>query len=332
MITISDIAKLANVSTSTVSNAFNKPDALSVKTRQHIFDICQQYGYRLEYFKKEHNDSPSTLIEFNILTAGYITYFTQEIIAGLLEEAAQQNTQILITLRDKHMTHITSPQRPVDGRILIHTLVNDQLDENVPTVLIGKTQQASLVSQINNHNIDIIYEATKLLIDMGHQHILFFNTDSKLTVAHERLNGFKRCLSQHGLVYSPANHHMCDVQQEPNKYIYQLLRQKPYLLDNMSAIICDSTHMAEGIYQALNDLGITVPDQISILSICRNSSIHQFTPTISYFDLRPKLLGRTALRQTLAMIQGDPARKIFIDHQFVSGGSIGYPSKIALVF
>lgn len=328
MITISDIARIAKVSESTVSNAFNNPQALSSSTRESIFKICKEVGYRLDYFETANHSEKQPLVEFNILTTGSISYFTQEIIAGLLEEAAIHNTQLLITLRKSTLTDAPIHKQDIQGRILIHTQIKDQVTDYIPTVLIGKTQQqTTTISQINNHNIDVIYEATKILIDLGHQHILFLNTSQTQTVAHERLKGFKQCLSNHHLIFSPANHHMCTTRQEPEDYVYKLIHSKPYLLDDVSAIICDSTKMARGVYKALQELNIQIPEQISIIAICRNSETYAFNPPISYFDLQPEMIGKTALRQTLAMIKGEPAQKIFVDHQFVSGSSLTYPSK-----
>lgn len=333
MITISEIAKIANVSKSTVSNAFNNPQALSSATRDHIFKICQDVGYRLEYFQEDSNQDQQTLVEFNIVTSGKISYFTQKIIAGLIEEAAVNNAQILVTLRDKPLTGQNNSDSPIQGRILAHTQIKDQLTDHIPTVLIGKTQNtSSYISQINNHNIDLIHEATELLIDLGHQHILFLNTSQTQTVAHERLKGFKECLANHHIVYTPANHHMCTTWQDPDEYVYRLIHSKPYLLDNMTAIICDSTKMTQGVYKALHELHIRIPEQISVISICRNSDTHLFDPPISHFDLRPHMIGKAALRQTLAMIEGEAARKIYIDHHFISGGSLGYPTDQTLQF
>lgn len=326
MTTIEDIARLAGVSKSTVSNAFNNPEALSRETRQRILTISQQHHYRPEYFARLATKADYKLVEFSMLPASSQSPLSYQILKGVLSYAADHQVHILVKIRDKILDRNQEPHSaPVQAQIILDPHIRDQYRRSLPTILIGNPQRKRQnISVINNNNLDLMEEAVDLLIHFHHRNLLFLNTAKTQTVAHERLTGFKAALHKHGLIFSALNHHMVPDQDHPDRYVNQLLRNKAFILNNITAIICDSSTMAQGVYQALSHLGFHIPDDISVLALSCNNDLAAFQPSLSYFNLRPQEIGRAALEQALDQIDHKRSRHIKIDHHLVAHHSITY--------
>ncbi len=325
MTTIQTIAKLANVSKSTVSNAFNNPEALSPETRNHIFKICKEHDYRRDFFEKKNKQDTQTIIEFNLYSPHSLSDFSQRILKGVIDEANIQNVKILISIRDTSIKQNALVTQEIAGRIIVNPTIKDQYQRSLSTVIIGNTQRkVSYISQINNHMDELIQEATDLLINLDHRHILFLNSDKIKTVSHQYLWGFKQALQKNNILFSNTNHYMVPSHADIAEYVYQLIRSKPYILDNITAIIVTNTQMAIGVYRAVSDLGLNIPKDISILSLSKNRPIDHLKPKLSYFDLNPEKIGQMALIELLSLLKGNPTKEIHIEHKFMSQESITY--------
>ena len=332
MTTIQTIAKLANVSKSTVSNAFNNPEALSPETRKLIFNLCKEYNYRRDFFENNPQEKTETIIEFNHYCPQMMTDFSQRILKGVIEEAQKQQVKILITSRNSYMKSQPHDNQKITGRIIVHPTIKDQYQRNIPTVLIGNTQRKiSYLSQVNNHMDTLIQEATELLINLDHRHILFLNSDKIQTISHQYLWGFKKTLQKHNILFSNTNHYMVPHQMNISEHVANLLQTKPFILDNITAIIIAETQMASGVYQALEALNLRIPEDISVISLSKNRSISHLEPKISYFDLNPEKLGQNAFQEVIRLIQRKSVQVINVEHNFMSQESVSYAKKFVMI-
>lgn len=332
MTTIQTIATLANVSKSTVSNAFNNPEALSPETRKHIFNLCRKHNYRREFFENIPKEKTETIIEFNHYCPQTMTDFSQRILKGVIEEAQKQGVKILITSRDSYMKIQPHDSKKITGRIIVHPTIKDQYQRSIPTVLIGNTQRKiSYLSQVNNRMDSLIQEATELLISLDHRNILFLNSDKIQTISHQYLWGFKQTLQKHNILFSNTNHFMVPHQINNSEHVANLFQTKPFILDNITAIIIAETQMANGVYQAMEALNLKIPEDISIISLSKNRSISHLEPKLSYFDLNPEILGQNALQEVIRLIQGHTVQNINIDHNFMSQESVSYAKNFVTI-
>lgn len=215
MSSIKDVARLAGVSTATVSLVLNDKGNISEDTRQRVLDVVDQMGYRRNVRARNLRDQQSRVIgyaqasimtTYNPILEKFLYYFVRE-----LEK--EKRHILLFTSEEDSSTEEYSDLiagRYVDGFVLSYTVTGDArfqflYDEGVPFVAFGRSL-TPLDEQV--HWVDVdgcagIATATKHLVEQGHQKIGLVAWDINSASGQERYRGYVQAMNECDLPYRP---------------------------------------------------------------------------------------------------------------------------------
>lgn len=312
--TMHDVARVAGVSQATVSMVLNDVEGsrVSGETRQRVMDAVAELGYRVNSAAKSLREGTSRLIGFigDIVAS---TPFAGEIIEGAQDRAWVDGHLMLIVntggdrvLEERAIDSLLS--RQVDG-IVYAAMYHRRLKvpaalREVPTVVLNaETEDGSLPSVVPDE-----YgggrAATQYLVDHGHERVAFININtlaSGLPAAIDRERGFVDVLTDAGLTVDKTliKHGDGDAESAYRHAARLLDRKRP-----PTAIFCGNDRTAWGAYQAAADLGLRIPDDVSIIGFDNQTLIaSHLRPGLTTMALPFAEMGRIGVGRLLS---GDP--------------------------
>ncbi|MBE5957050.1 MAG: LacI family transcriptional regulator [Lachnospiraceae bacterium] len=336
-ITIKDVARLAGVSPSTVSRTCTNHPSISKQTKAKVRKAMQELGY-------EPNFQASNLASRNSRTIGiilpdsesevYQNSFYLEAIRGIGQFCNQkQYMNTLITGSDEKevlqviKTMLNSGR--ADGFIVLYSKRDDEVleylyDNGITYVLIGKaTVNPNQVIYIDNDNIQAAKEATDYLIQLGHEKIAFLGTDNNSMFIQDRKNGYMMSLMDHNIPVHPEYFLEQDFLQDENDGSLDNLRNLLMSENAPTAILVSDDILAVALEKVLIELGIRVPEQLSIISF-NNSLFAKLTnPPLTSVDINSYQLGIEAASQIINHIENPNllATKIIVPHRIIERNS-----------
>lgn len=314
---LDDVARLAEVSTATVSRALSNPDVVKPRTRARIRDAIATLGY-------VPDGAARALALGRARTVGAIVPTLDNAIfaravQGLQTTLSNAGYQLLISAHEYNLSAETEVvrallERSVDAILVVghdHAAQTYELirASQVPMVVMWshpseeKLEDAEIPPSIGFDNRLIGRLAADHLLSLGHKR---FGAISGFTRhndrARARIEGFREMLAQHGCALPDA----CVIEQPfgfegGRAGLQHLLKLRP----SPSAIFCGNDVLALGCLFEAQSLGIGVPDALSIVG-CDNLPIaSQITPGLTTVLLPTYELGEHAARAVLDWLADD---------------------------
>ena len=268
--TIKDIARLANVSTTTVSHVLNS-------TRQVSEDLSNRVQVAIRDLEYKPNAMARALRVHSSKTLGLIVPdnsnpFFSEIALGA-EDCAFRHGYSLFLCNSRHdsareLTYMTTLSTyAVDGLILSAVSGDlDQLSEfvksGIPLVVVDRKLAAPDIEFIHSDHIEGAREATQHLVEFGHRRIGIITGPMDVHSALDRIQGFEEILNEHGIPNDPDLSVRGDFQVESGRRAAQEMMELP---DPPTAIFACNDMMAIGALQTLRTLGLGVPEDVSLV-------------------------------------------------------------------
>ena len=282
MSTIRDVAAAANVHPSTVSRVFSGKATISEDTRRRVLEMAEQLGFQ------QPNAIARSLSIQRTNTLGIIvphvfdgyfeaSYFPQ-IMRGLLHAAYDNQFRVLVGGSNSHHDEISQASemlasRQVDGFIVLSSHLN--VDEAMIAALQAQDAPFVLVGQLPRKNgyhdllwVDADHEtatrqAIEYLLSLGHRRIAYVGGDPDMLVTRQRLNGYQRSLQKAGLA---VDERLIDYAYFVEDGGYQSVYRMRHLgEDAPTAFYAANDLMAIGVLRALRELGLQVPEQVSVM-------------------------------------------------------------------
>jgi len=268
--TMNELAKLANVSVSTVSKAFSDAADVSEDTKDLIFAIAKEQGCFGKFYKGKYHKKIIAII-CHELKGNYYTAFVDQL-KGLIE--ASDNIAIVATdnfnkAQQAELIEYFSSYLKVDGIIVFGLTGKIKKGYDVPVV--------SVLSNCDS-NTDCVkvdfkaafLSAANLLIDYGHKKIGFIG--EALTTA--KADMFKKTMDV-------ANITDYKIVQSQKRFEEAGIDGVKQLLDSgfrPTALVCAYDHIAFGAIRQLKTAGYKVPDDVSVIGL-DNISMDEYTET-----------------------------------------------------
>jgi LacI family transcriptional regulator len=270
MATIKDVAELAGVSFKTVSRVINRSPHVRDEVRQKVLRAADALEYRPHLHARHMRTQRSKVFAFisdDIAT----TPFAGQIIQGA-QVAAWQHEMLLLMFNTGGDPVVeeagveSALERGVEG-IIFATMYHRAVEVpksafRVPLVLVDCFARNGSVCCVVPHEVNGGYAATKLLLEKGHRQIAMINADLKYPAAAGRLHGYRKALKQFRVPFEPKLLRTGGWWQDDG-YDHALallqLKQIP------TAIFCASDRIAVGVYDALKEKGLTIPEDISVV-------------------------------------------------------------------
>ncbi|PKO00326.1 MAG: transcriptional repressor PurR [Chloroflexi bacterium HGW-Chloroflexi-4] len=331
MATILDVAKMAGVSTATVSHVINKTRKVNPETIAKVEEAIQELHFQPNQQARSLKTGQSRLI-------GVLNYYTvddyfAEILAGLEATAFKAGYNVML----RHLLHDDQKSgsdlnnwinQNIDGLIINSPEVDESfygLLDNLkcPCVILHINDMECKCDTIQINDYEISREAIQYLISLGHTRIACVSgyTNDKHT-ASRRLLGFKGALSEAGLPINPEYLVDTDYGIEEG---YQRCLELMKLPLPPSAIFTYSDFLAIGAMRAAHDLGIQIPRDLSIIGFDDISLTSYTSPRLTTIHQDKDLIGELSVKQLLNRIQNPdlPAARIVLPTRLVIRESTG---------
>ncbi len=318
-----DVARLANVSVSTVSRVINGQKGVHAATRSAVWAAIREIGY--EVIRDE-----STLSGVLILSPSlrFDSPYLQQVMSGIFDEASRSPVPVMVSFvstREAALAEVQafSDRNGVLGVILAcfptHLAAADWLldDPNIATVSVLMNSAASMVN-VDGYNA--VRRATLKLLLLGHCRIAIAIHSLAWWTQQRRLQGFLDAFKQVGLKAPDVSGYLPVTNAEVREWLDAQLRKK----EPPTAIIGGTSDLSNQIFAELHRRRISIPGDLSFIGIG-----HARRWDEPLFDIvrQPTFdLGIEAVR-ALRKIVAHPGRRIVLDlpAPLVHTGSLGPP-------
>jgi len=273
--TLEDIARLANVSKSTVSRALNNSPLLNRETKERIQSIAREHHFRMNATARNLRLRQSHTVAFVApdyspeLFSGE-DLFGQELLRGVGKGLLTLGYDLLIIHvypSDTAWAHDYLDSGRVDGFVLMTSnlktsLIKSLVEMNVPFIGWGTPVPNLNYCSVSSDNIAGGMLATQHLIRSGRQRIAFLGGfDDSLTVQH-RFKGYENALQAAGRSVDPHLVTYSDYSYASGMAAMQRMMEQSPALD---AVFVNSDLMAIGAIQVIQNHGKRVPEDIAVV-------------------------------------------------------------------
>ena len=328
-LTLKKIAELAGVSRSTVSRVVNNHPNVSAEVRERVQKIIRETGYKPNIAARSLRSKQSNIIGLVIPEKSH-TFFTDPYFSHLIQGIAQacnknDKTLALILEADTQNLYpkVANPGH-LDGVLLQVGKIDNPLLEmlcetRMPFIVLGRPS-VSQVSYIDVDNVAGAYMAVTHLISLGYQRIATIAGALDTTAGLDRAQGYKNAIHERGLPYDKDLIVEADFTAAGGYYAARkLLPKKP------DAIFVASDTMARGAIKALNEAGLSVPQDIALVGYDDLPPARLSSPLLTTVRQPISSFGAKAVEILLDIIEygPNPARQIKLDVELVIRESCG---------
>ncbi|WP_347548497.1 LacI family DNA-binding transcriptional regulator [Pseudalkalibacillus hwajinpoensis] len=271
-INITEVAKKAGVSIATVSRVFNNQGPVKESTRKKIQQIIEETGYSPNILARELAEQKTHLI--GIIVHDLTGEGIPRVINGVNEVLGAKGYNLLITCTNGSLDNELKQfeifrSKRVEGILFATRVFQPEHSEiikklPIPVVsLLQNTEQAA-IPYVAFDNYHFAYEGTKRLIDLGHKTIGFIGGPKHSINGEERFKGYIDAHKDAGIQCQPdiivnGNYHIEDGYHKM-EIIYSIKQ-------GMTAVVAANDGMAIGALNYLQDSGVVIPDEVSVLAL-----------------------------------------------------------------
>lgn len=313
-----DVAREAGVSPTTVSLVLNDPanSGIPIATQQRVLDAKRAVGYRTNRLARAMRlDRTDTLgfVADDIATTPY----ANRMIKGAQDAAWEAGVFLLIV----NTGSLNEPdqagreraaieqmiERQVDGILLaamFHRVIEPPADlRDIRSVLLDARASDGSIASVVPDEYEAAYNATAYLLDHGHRRIAHLTTDYPSAAPDLRIQGFRDAQLERGIQPDPSLI-LAGVSDTTGgrSMAAEVLRRT----DRPTAIFAYNDQTAMGAYQAAASLGISIPDELSIIGFDDQDLIAaEIQPGLTTMRLPHLEMGRWAVEHLLNGAPGD---------------------------
>ncbi|QUS36300.1 LacI family DNA-binding transcriptional regulator [Falsirhodobacter algicola] len=310
-VSIKDIARLCGVSTATVSRTLSHPDRVSEDTRAQVMTVVATLGYNVNSAARSLRRQRSDSVLAIVPDLG--NPFFSAILAGMEEALHAAGIDLLI--RDSRqagnsgevmLNHLR--QGRVDGLICLDGALPEATRRALAAPDVARRvvfccewlsgDDGALFPSVRSDNQTGARLAIDTLVGLGHRNIAFLAGPPSNVLSQERRIGTVAALAAHGLELSQT----CGGGQDFGLQAgYEAAQWLVGLEPRPTAVLCVSDQMAMGLIAGLNDLGVSVPRDISVIGFDDIVTAAYFRPALTTVRQNRGEIGKRAAE--LLMIQ-----------------------------
>lgn len=320
-VTIKDIAKALGLSTSTVSRALRDSYEISPETKKLVIEYAEKINYHPNPIALSLKERRSRSI--GVIVCEIANSFFSQAINGIESIANQNGYNVIIsqTLEsfDREMQNLQYlASRSVDGLIIsVSTETKDfsylkELDQRgLPIVFFDRIVDEVQTHKVVADNFKGAYEATTHLIQNGYRRIATVSNPEVLSIAKERLAGYKTALADHDMEVNDLMIRFCQhggmIFSEVEKAMDDLFnsKQKP------DAILACADKLTTGCFRILKTKGLSVPHDVGLIGFSNTDLTELLDPPLSVIKQPAFEMGELATSFLLQLIESKRPVKDF---------------------
>ncbi|GIP22869.1 LacI family DNA-binding transcriptional regulator [Paenibacillus sp. J22TS3] len=339
MATIKEIAKLANVSSATVSRVLNNDTSLSVgeETRDRIFDIAEKMQYKPHRVKRMKKESELSTKQVGLLLwvspddEKEDTYFS-EIRQSIERRCEELNLNIGRMVRGNYVD--ASAFQDMDGLIIVGSVDIEDIERIFPdrksVVLVNHLLDVRGYDSVKINFRQAVEEVVEHFYRLGHREIGMITGHEYLyklgpnkkgqTLLDARQRHFEQLMKEKGL-YNPEYVVTGDWSTASGYETMKELLSKP---KRPTACFIGNDPMAIGALRALHESSVKVPEEMAVVGFDDIEVSAFVNPPLSSIKVHPVQIGRTAVQLLLERLEGrEAAIQVTVEPELVLRESCG---------
>lgn len=308
MSTMRDVATLARVSISTVSHVINGTRNVSPGTRQRVINAMQQVNYRHNALASSLRSNQTRVL--GVLVPNSANPFFAEVISGIEAACFDEGYNILMGNAnddpERELAYLeVLISRQVDGILLVSAGAHRTSLELIngyqkPVVMVDRTSSMDHVDEIYTDNYNGGLLATQYLLDLGHQRVACISGPSFLTPSADRVRGYKTALEQADIAVDESLILSGNFQHDSGYTACQALLEQPH---RPTAIFACNDLMAVGALCAIQEVGLRVPEDISVIGYDDIPLAAYTSPRLTTIAQPAQELGKLAAKKLLHRLE-----------------------------
>ncbi len=323
---MADIARLAGVSTATVSRALNRSPLVNEETRNRILDLASSLKYSInigaQNLRLKQNRTVAVVVPYDSDTRQHLSDpFFLSMLGALADALTEQGFDMLISRVDA--AELDAAAAPFDtgrviGVILIgqwrhHEQLNQLAARRVPIVVWGAQLPQQLYTTVGSDNVSGGRQAAEHLIRNGRRRIAFLG-DINLPEVAQRYSGYCNALHAHGLPLDPQLRVSVSFLPTGGAEAVEELRRRGVQYD---AIFAASDLLAMTAMNTLRGHGRTVPGDVAVVGYDDIEQSTYFHPPLSTIRQPVQAAAEALVASLLALIDGAVAPSLQLQTELI---------------
>jgi len=310
MSTIHDVAERAGVSAMTVSRVINRSNYISPKTRERVEAAIAELGYVPNTLARSLRLKGTKTLA--LILSDITNPFFTTLGRGVQDVARTAGFNVIFCNTDESETEqaeqlITLVQKRVDGVLLVPAASSAEpvaylKKHKIPVVVLDRRVDDCAVDSVRCDSEAGAYQLTRLLLGLGHRCIAMLSGPATVSTAADRVAGYRRALAESDLgasaervfhgPYTPAG---------GRAMACAALAQHP----RPTAFFAANNFIAVGAYQALNEAGLSVPEDVAIVAFDDLPLSTMIEPVFTVAAQPAYEMGQRATQLLLARLGGE---------------------------
>lgn len=307
--TIKDIARVAGVSTATVSRVINNLGGYNEETEKKVIAVAKELGYR-------KNENARSLVQKSTNTIGVImpdvaTSFYGDIIRGIEDTSYAHGYSVILTHAGSHGSRIQDclklmGERRVDGLIIVsielqEVAIDAMSSLGIPFILLSTKSDREDVPYLKVDDFRAAYTAVQYLTQHGHRKIGMVGANPRDPISGApRIDGYTHALRDLGIKVDLNLIKPGDFSFESGKQTMQEFLAEEA---DITAVFCASDEAALGIISTCFEHGIRVPEELSVVGYDNSKVSRMSIPPLTTVAQPLYEMGREGCRKLIDAIQ-----------------------------
>ncbi len=309
-LTIKDIAKALNISASTVSRALNNHPDISKATIKKVQDYAQKHNYIPNTLAMSLRTQKSNII--GVIVPELANHFFSSVLSGMEQEAEDEDYHVIVCQSSESFEkEIRNVQTMINARVcgVLASLSKNTkqfehfqslIDLDIPLIFFDRICPELYTEKVVVDDYQGTYDAVEYMIQTGCKRIAFFGAPLNLEISKNRRNGYTDAMLKNQIKIDDNLIRNADNKQAGYREAIDLLQSS----NKPDAFMTMNDNTASGVLLATKQLGIKVPEEVSIFGFS-NSNISQDTdPMLSTVDQHPHKIGVEAMKLLLERVRG----------------------------
>ncbi|MDF2520774.1 MAG: transcriptional regulator, LacI family [Clostridia bacterium] len=314
MASIKDVAKAAGVSVTTVSRTINNNPSISIETREKVLKAIKDLNYSPNSMAKglSSNNSYTITLLVNVEDEkSFYNPFFYEVMHGIEKVVYEREYCLIVAnlstmLKKENVLDWLIKGKRTEGVILPSSIIDSRMvkglrNNNIPFVSLGEpTSLRETINWVDINNRKAGEQAVYYLLDDNRKRVAFIGYDSSKVFSIRRLEGYKAALENSkinfdaGLIIEGRN------SKEDGYRMMKALLNKNDIPDS---VVCADNLISIGAIRAIQDSGLLIPQDISVISFDNSQIAELIYPSVSTINVDVFELGVQSAKMLFELIE-----------------------------
>lgn len=290
MVNISDVAKKAGVSTSTVSRVMNNKGAISLETSKRVLEAARELGYEPNMLARSFRKQETRIIL--VLVPNFTNPYYTNIMSGISDTTRKLGYSSFICntqgdpAQEREVLNMLDKKK-ADGAILLGTQLGTEwlkpYAEAYPIVQCSEYDPAMPIPHVCIDNYQAARDIVSYLSELGHRRIATISSENCFISTKLRLDGYRDELEARQILYNDE-YLFFAARDYTFESGYEGAKKLLMLEDRPTALFCISDVLALGALLAAADLGLRVPEDLTVIGFDDVEGTTRYHPYITTLE------------------------------------------------